>query len=162
MSFGFAVGDVIAVVQLFERVATEVRNYRDAPQHFQQLGTELHLLQRTLQRLLQVEPNDEDEREQLEQIRAIALHCHQPVQAFIHKMRPSNVSLGHVSSSRTLSTIGRRLHWSLVTRGDVDELRKVIMSEMVAVNMLLAIQQLSALQNLHRNDLALNTPHGQR
>jgi len=146
MSFGFAVGDVIAAVQLFERVAIEVRNYRDAPQHFQQLGTELHLLQRALQRLLQVEPNDEDEREQLEQIRAIALHCHQPVQAFIDKMRPSNISLGHVSSSRTLSTIGRRLHWSLVTRRDVDELRKVILSEMVAINMLLAIQQLSALQ----------------
>ncbi len=146
MSFGFAVGDVIAAVQLFERVAIEVRNYRDAPQHFQQLGTELHLLQRALQRLLQVEPNDEDEREQLEQIRAIALHCHQPVQAFIDKMRPSNISLGHVSFSRTLSTIGRRLHWSLVTRRDVDELRKVILSEMVAINMLLAIQQLSALQ----------------
>lgn len=146
MSFGFAVGDVIAAVQLFERVAIEVHNYRDAPQHFQQLGSELHLLQRALQRLLQVEPNDEDEREQLEQIRAIALHCHQPVQAFIDKMRPNSSSLGHVSSSRTLSTIRCKLHWSLVTRGDVDELRKVIMSDMVATNMLLAIQQLSALQ----------------
>ena len=36
MSFGYAVGDVIAILNLFERVAVEVRNYRNAPQHFPQ------------------------------------------------------------------------------------------------------------------------------
>ena len=143
MSFGYAVGDVIAILNLFERVALEVRNYRDAPQHFQQLGAELQLLQRTLQRLLQIEPSGEDEIQQLEQIRAIAIHCHQPLQAFINKMRPSEKSLGHARSSTTLSTIGRRLHWSLITKNDVDELRKVMMSEMIAINMLLGMQQLS-------------------
>ena len=142
MSFGYAVGDVVAILNLFERVAVEVRNYRNAPQHFQQLGVELHLLQRALQRLLEVEPDGEEEVRQLEQIRAIAIHCHQPVQAFIDKMRSSRESLGHARSSTTLSTIGRRLHWSLVTKNDVDELRKVIMSEMIAINMLLAVQQL--------------------
>lgn len=142
MSFGFAVGDVLAVLNLFERVALEVRNYRSAPRHFQQLGVELHLLQRTLKRLLQIEPTTEDEVQQLEYIRAIAIHCHQPIQAFINKMQPSERSLGHARSCTTLSTIGRRLHWSLVAKNDVDELRKVIMSEMIAINMLLGMQQL--------------------
>ena len=142
MSFGYAVGDVIAILQLFERVALEVRNYRNAPQHFQQLGVELQLLQGTLRRLLQVEATCEDEKQQLEHIRAIVIHCHQPIQAFINKMRGSENSLGHVRPSTTLSTIGRRLRWSLITKNDVDDLRKVVMSEMIAINMLLGLQQL--------------------
>ena len=142
MSLGYGLGDVIAILNLFERVALGVRSYRSAPEHFQQLGAELHLLQRALHRLLQVEPSDEDEARELEQIRAIAIHCHQPIQAFVNKMRPSDKSLGHVPSSRTLSTIGHRLHWSLITRKDVDDLRKVIMSEMIAINMLVGMQQL--------------------
>ena len=144
MSFGYGTGDVIAILNLFERVALEVRRYRTAPQHFQQLGAELQLLQRTLQRLLQTNPSGADEVEQLEHIRAIAIHCHQPIQAFINKMRPSEKSLGHSRSSTTLSTIGCRLHWSLITKKDVDELRKVVMSEMVAINVLLGMQQLCA------------------
>ena len=142
MSFGYAVGDVIAILNLFERVAFEVRSYRSAPEHFQQLGAELHLLQRALHRLLQVEPSDEDEAHELQQIRAIAIHCHQPIQAFVNKMRPSDKSLGPIRSSTTLSTIGHRLHWSLITKKDVDDLRKIIMSEMIAINMLLGMQQL--------------------
>lgn len=142
MSFGFSVGDVIAVLSLFERVAVEVRHYRDAPRHFQQLDVELQLLRTTLQRLLQVEPGDEEERQQLEHIRAIAMHCRQPLQSFINKMRPRETCLGPGKSVATLGNIGRRLHWSLITRSDVDELRKVMMSEMTAINLLLAVQQM--------------------
>ena len=142
MNFGGGVGDVIAILNLFERVALEVRSYRSAPEHFQQLGTELQLLQRALHRLLQVEPSDGDEARELEQIRAIAIHCHQPIQAFVNKMRPSDKSLGHARSSTTFSHIGQRLHWSLITKKDVDDLRKIIMSEMIAINMLLGIQQM--------------------
>ena len=142
MTFGCGIGDVIAILGVFERLAAEVRNYRDAPQHFQQLGVELQLLQTTLQRLLQIEPDGEDEVRQLEQIRAIAIHCHRPVQAFISKMRLSETSLGHVRSSSTLSTVSRRLHWSLIGKKDVDELRQVVMSEMIAINILLGMQQM--------------------
>ena len=53
------------------------------------------------------------------------MHCHQPLLAFISKMRPSETSLGPSRSAGTLVTIERRLHWSLITRNDVDELRKV-------------------------------------
>lgn len=142
MSFGCGIGDIIAILNLFERAALEVRNYRDAPRHFQQLGTELQLLQQALKRLLQVEPSDDEEKKQLELIRAIALHCHQPIQAFINKMRPGEQSLGSARSAGTLSTLGRRLHWSLVTRNDVDELRAMITAEMTVINMMLGMQQL--------------------
>ena len=156
MSFGYGIGDAIAVVNLLERVIAEVRNYRDAPRHFQNLGLGLQLLQRALQRLLEVDPCDESGFQQLEQIKAIAMHCRQPLLSFIDKMRPSETSLGLVRTTETLSATGKRLHWSLITRKDVDELRQVVVSEMVAINMLLAVQQLDSLKLFvsSRNDVS--------
>ena len=148
MSFGFGIGDAIAVVGLLERLAEEVRSYRDAPGHFQNLGIELLLLRRALQRLLEVQPADDNEHDLLQQIRAIAMHCRQPLLTFIDKMRPKEASLGPVRSTGTLSTIAKRLHWSLISKKDVGELRQVVASEIAAINMLLAIQQLEHLRKL--------------
>ncbi|KAJ4175245.1 hypothetical protein NW754_005666 [Fusarium falciforme] len=71
MSFGYAIGDVIAVLGLIERVAIELRNYKDAPSHFQQFRVELDLVHSTLQHVLRLEPESDKERQTLDQIRAI-------------------------------------------------------------------------------------------
>jgi len=65
------------------------------------------------------------------------MHCLQPEQAFIDKMLPSQSTLGQYRTLATLSSLEQRLHWSTTTRNDVEELRKVVMSEMVAIKMLL-------------------------
>ena len=144
MSFGIGVGDIIATVGLLERIACEFRNYRDAPSHFQQVGIELQLLHRTLTRLLRIEPQDDEEKEWLEQIRAVALQCHQPLLNFQEKIRPRESALGLGRRNRTiaLSTIGYRLHWSLIARKDLEELRKSLLAGMTAINMMLGMQQL--------------------
>ena len=139
MSFGF--GDAVAALTLLERVATEIQHYRHAPQHFQQLGAELHLLQKTLRTLLHVVPSDDEEKERLEQIRAIALHCLQPILAFIDKMQLNEKSFGQIKTSGTLSALGSRIHWSMIANQDVDKLRKAIMAQMIAINLLLGMQQ---------------------
>lgn len=110
MSFGYAVGDVIAVLGLFERIVTELRNYKDAPSHFQQLRAELELVHSTLQHVLRLEPEDDVERQTLERVRAIALHCSQPLQAMVVKMRSKDGSLGHFRTTRSLANVGTRLH----------------------------------------------------
>ena len=150
MSFGLGIGDAIAVVGLLERIAEEIRSYQDAPRHFQNLGIELQLLRRALQRLLEVQPGDNDEHDLLQQIRSIAIHCHQPLLAFIDKMRTKEASLGSSSarSTGTLSAIGKRLHWSLISQKDVGELRQVLTHEIAAINMLLAVQQLESFRKL--------------
>jgi hypothetical protein len=144
MSFGYALGDVIAVLSLFERISIELRNYKDAPARFQQLSAELDLLRSTLQHVLHLNPESQAERQTLERIRVIAMHCMQPLQALADKMQTKEASLGHFRSTRSLNSIGARLHWSMIAQKDVDELRKVILSEMVAINMLLSVQQLYA------------------
>jgi hypothetical protein len=142
MSFGFGVRDFLASIQNLKRIAEEVQNYRNAPRHFQQLSAELRLLQNTLQCVLQVQTTDVNELANLERIRQIAMHCQQPLLAFIDKIRPKETSLGHFRTAGTISAIGGRLHWSLITRKDVEDLRKVVVSEMVAINVLLGMQQL--------------------
>jgi hypothetical protein len=142
MSFGFGIGDFLATLHSVKRIAEELQNYRDAPRHFQQLSAELRLLQNTLQCVLNIRTTDTNEIVMLNRIWIIAMHCHQPLQAFIDKMRSKEPSLGHFRSASTISTIGNRLHWSLITRKDVEHLKKVVLSQMVAINILLGTQQL--------------------
>ncbi|KAK0654833.1 hypothetical protein B0T16DRAFT_318731 [Cercophora newfieldiana] len=135
-------GEVIAILGLFERVVVELRNYRDAPTHFQQLRVELELLRSTLRHALQLQPPNDEERHTLDKVGAIAMHCLIPLQEIADKMRVKDASLGHFRTSRSLASIGIRLHWSMISRKDVDEMRKTILSEMLAINTLLSMQQL--------------------
>ncbi|KAH7232355.1 uncharacterized protein BKA55DRAFT_598324 [Fusarium redolens] len=148
MSFGYAVGDVVAVLGLFERIAIELRNYKDAPAHFQ-LRAELNLVRNTLKHVLNLDPECVEELQTLEKIRAIVVHCSQPLQAMADKMRSKDSSLGHFKTTRSLSAIGIRLHWSMIAKSDVDSLRQTVMSQMSAINILLSVQQL-----LHANVIA--------
>lgn len=142
MSFGYAVGDLIAVLGLFERIAIELRNYKDAPSHFQELSVELDLLRGTLQHVLRISAEDGTDQQTLERIRAIVIHCMRPLQEMTNKMQSKEASLGHFRTTRSLSSIGTRLHWSMIAKGDVDEMRKIIISQMLAINTLLSVQQL--------------------
>lgn len=142
MSFGFGVGDFLATIHNLKRIAEEIQNYRDAPRHFQQLGAELKLLQTTLQCVLQIQTTNPNEIENLNRIRMIAIHCHRPLQAFVENMKLKEAKLGHFKSAGTISNVGTRLHWSLISRKDVEGLRKFIVSEMVAINVLMGVQQL--------------------
>ncbi|KAG8674255.1 hypothetical protein FPOAC1_000219 [Fusarium poae] len=148
MSFGYGIGDVIAVLGLFERIAIELRNYKDAPTHFQQLRAELDLVHSTLKHVLTMEPDCMEELQTLEKIRAIVVHCSQPLQTMANKMRSKESSLGHFRSTKSLSSIGERLHWSMISQGDVDALRKTILSQMAAINILLSVQQLARVKQL--------------
>ncbi|KAI8718094.1 hypothetical protein NCS52_00887400 [Fusarium sp. LHS14.1] len=157
MSLGYAIGDVIAVLGLIERVAIELRNYKNAPSHFKQLRVELDLVHSTLQHVLRLEPESDEELQTLNQIRAIVVHCSQPLQAMADKMRSKEGSLGHFRTTSSLSSIGTRLHWSMVAQIDVDALTKTIMSEIAAINILLSVQQLTRVKQLSSQARCIGT-----
>ncbi|KAL2682390.1 hypothetical protein Neosp_006840 [[Neocosmospora] mangrovei] len=73
------------------------------------------------------------------------------------KMRTKEGNLGHFRTTRSLSSIGTRLHWSMVAQSDVDGFRKTIMSEMAAINILLSVQQLTRLKQLASQSRCIGT-----
>ena len=143
MSFSFAVGDIWAVIQVCERVADEIRNYRDAPRNFQQLGDQLHLFQQTLRYIADEASQDAETSQQLDTIKAIADHCLRPIQAFLDTMKTYEDSLGPSKSFMSMGRIGKRWHWSVKYLGQVDGLRQLVMSDMVAIIAIQGTQQRS-------------------
>lgn len=137
-----SVGDVLAVLGLFERIAVELRSYKGAPAHFQNLGVELELVQSTIRQVLSLEPKDGADRDTLERIRAIALHCQPALQAFAAKMRTKESALGVLRNTKSLSSIGKRLHWSMIEAKDIHELRQTVLAEMGAITLSLSASQL--------------------
>lgn len=138
MSVG--VGDVIALLGLVERVAAELRHYRDAPAHFQQASAELRFFQATLSRLLKMESSDDEDDEWLGLIRASAFRCQQPILNFLEKMKPkeSLLGLGNRGTTLSLSAVKHRLHWSMIARKDLEDLREVVTTTII---MLVGMQQ---------------------
>lgn len=142
MSFGYAVGDVIAVLNLLERIAIEIRNYRDAPHHFQELQAQLDIHKTTIQTVLSIEPRCVEDFAIIQRMRAIALHSGRPLQHFIDIMHGNETALGHFRTRSALRSIGTRLHWSMIAKRDVEELRAALLSNMLAINILLSTVQL--------------------
>ncbi|KAF3070200.1 hypothetical protein CFAM422_006759, partial [Trichoderma lentiforme] len=147
-AYGYAISDLTAVLGLFERVAIELRNFKNAPAHFQQLGAEIDLLQNAMRHAVRLIPQNDSHRETLERVRAIVMHCLTPLQALVNKMRTKESSLGHFRTSKSLSNIGTRIHWSMIAKQDIDEVRITITSETVAINMLLIAQSLAQIRQL--------------
>ena len=139
MSIG--VGDVIALVGLVERVATELRHYRDAPAHFQQASAELHFFRAVLSRLLKMDSDDGEDPEWLGLIRASAIRCQKPLVEFLEKLKPKDtlLGLGHRGTTLSLTAVKHRLHWSLIARKDLEDLREVVTTTII---MLVGMQQM--------------------
>ena len=148
MALGCSLGDAIAVAGVIERIVAEVRSYRSAPQHFQRLAIELGFLSQVCTQILHVTPTVPSEIAQLQRIRAIAIQCLGPLQNFESKMRrydsvigPEAWKGGPVSGAQErLSNFRKKLHWSAIERREVDELRAILASEILAINTLLSIQ----------------------
>ncbi|CAG8971550.1 hypothetical protein HYALB_00005446 [Hymenoscyphus albidus] len=122
-SFGFSAGDFIVVGQLVHQIARELRqNGEAAPEYQLLLPAKIDFLR-------------------LNAIRAAALSCQIPLQAFLKKISKFDNSLG-IANARNLRFRGlpRRLQWSLAYRDDVKELRGKLGSFVATINLLLMTQ----------------------
>ncbi|KAH0552904.1 hypothetical protein GP486_006898, partial [Trichoglossum hirsutum] len=159
ISFGFAVSDFIAVLGLAERLCAEIKSYRQAPAHLEQLGRELGFLHQVLSRLDQITPsagNDADAA-QIERMKAIATHCRGPLKSFIDRMGTFEEFLGCHRVERSLKGMKKRLHWSIsVSKNEVGDVRAIVVSQILAINTLLNAQQWESLRNSSgRNETTL-------
>jgi hypothetical protein len=130
---------------VIERIVAEVKAYKEAPLHFQRLAIELDFLYKVCHQVFELRPSSAADLAQLERIRAIALHCLGPLKEFETKMGGYESSLGlnlqPKSKSGNLSRFKKRLQWSAITGHEVDELRAILTSELLAINTLLSMQR---------------------
>jgi hypothetical protein len=142
---GGSIGDLIAIAGLIERIVVEVKSYKEAPHHFQRLAIELDFLSKVCHQAFHLIPSRVDEQARLERVRAIALQCLGPLQDFEKKMRSYDNTLGpgnYIDKSKKgwIQSFKKRLHWSAIARHEVDELRAILTSEILAINTLLTMQ----------------------
>jgi len=139
---------MIAIVNSTNRIIYEVNSYRSDPHHFQRLSIELGFISKVCTQILSLEPSLPSETIQLQRIRAIVMQCLGPIQDFEKKMRRYDRSLATDAWKNENKGVGervkeykRRLHWSMIERKEVDELRAILASEILAVNTLLSVQE---------------------
>ncbi|KAK3332891.1 hypothetical protein B0T19DRAFT_439693 [Cercophora scortea] len=147
MSFGFSIGDFIAAAGVVERIITEVKSYRSAPLHFQRLAIELGFLSDVCSQVFALRPTHPSEVSAIERVRAIAFQCLGPLKEFEERMKGYENTLGSNSYRRvpgkkeSWNRLKSRLHWSSIARHDVEELRAVITSEILAINTLITMEK---------------------
>ncbi|KAF3766198.1 hypothetical protein M406DRAFT_330034 [Cryphonectria parasitica EP155] len=160
MSFGYGIGDVLAVAGAIERIVGEVKSYCEAPQHFRRLAIELDFLGQVCNQVFTLQPTLPDERAHIERLRAIAMQCLGALRAFEDKMKKYDNTFGLRTDGnashapfllrrhglKDVRDFKTRLHWSAIARHEVDELRSILTSEIVAINTLLTIHEWSSLK----------------
>lgn len=147
------IGDILAVSGAIERIIGEVKSYREAPIHFRRLAIELDFLGQVCNQVFTLQPTAPDEQAHIERIRAISMQCLGPLRSFEEKMRSYHntfgIQAGYTSTTSTSWTVvkwrvrkpkaAQRLHWSAIARHEVDELRAILTSEILAINVILTM-----------------------
>lgn len=121
MSFGFSIGDFIAVGTLIADIAKSLRETGGAKSEYQELVRELESLQQALHHLDKLHTNSSKPQD-LVSIKYAALSCRRPLEQFLFKIRKYNKSLGVWNKDGLLRSTADRLKW---TYGQKDEIKKL-------------------------------------
>ncbi|KAF2664238.1 hypothetical protein BT63DRAFT_104735 [Microthyrium microscopicum] len=110
MSFGFSVGDVLAVGKLIVDVTTCLKDSKGAKPEYQDLLRELECLQKALQHLNELRSTDSVSTN-VDSIKYAALSCRRPLEQFLTRIRKYESSLGVWSKGNSVKTAAAKLKW---------------------------------------------------
>jgi hypothetical protein len=140
MSFGFSVGDFIAVAKLIKHITSIVGH--GPSEQYQSLSLELHALQRALHAIEHI--NAPTGREiAINSIKVAALMCQHPLEEFSAKLRKYAV-LDPSSSNRDdrVRLLTTKVNWKLRMEDDVRNLRAYLIAHVGSLNMRLMTEGL--------------------
>ena len=121
MSFGFAVGDFIAVGSLIVQIADSLKDVGDAKSDYQELIRELESLDRTLTHIEKLQGPTADN------IKCAALVCRYPLSEFLTKIKNCEKTLGVAAKKVSfVETTVEEVHWSLGKKDEVAKLRNYL------------------------------------
>jgi hypothetical protein len=136
-SFGWSAGDIIATINLVNRIRQCLCGASDAREHFQELDAELQGLSRSLDEIsaLSHMPGQMPE---IEALKFASCLCYETLQRFYTKIRPFEGSLGKASTLSRLKASPRMVRWELLVRKDVPELRTYLVAHVGSLNLRLS------------------------
>lgn len=137
MSFGFSVGDFIAVLSIIKDITS---NIREAGSEYQELFRELEALDGIFRRLDKLQPRNGLE-VSVDSIKCVALTCRHPLEKFLEKIKKYEEGLGPGSRARYASRFqqaGAKMEWALKKKGeDCARLRTYLGVHIGTINMML-------------------------
>ncbi|PVH98837.1 hypothetical protein DM02DRAFT_680954 [Periconia macrospinosa] len=146
MSFGFSVGDFIAVGKLIKDISSCLQDAGGAKADYQELLRELESLQNALQHLDKLQNENTSLSHDLDSIKYAALSCRRPLEAFLGNMRKYESTLGVWSKSTVMNNTAKKLGWGLGRKEEVRKLQAYLNIHIGTINILLAEHGLAKME----------------
>lgn len=111
---------------------------REELREYQHVVIELTGLERILQHLAALEPT-EDNVNQVNAIRGMALACQLPLRDFLVKLQQYESSLGPFAEVNPLRKFSKKSKWAVIFAEEVERLRVMVTAKTMSISMLLAM-----------------------
>ena len=139
MSFGFSVGDFIAVAKLIKDITICLKESGGAASDYRELVGELLDLQHVLNRIKNLEENAQNS-ESIKCLKVAALDCKFVLDDFQKKLEPYDKSLRQSRDNGWMKRSVKSVKWELTMKKDVDILRAYLQAHRSSLNMRLALE----------------------
>ncbi|KAL8718286.1 MAG: hypothetical protein Q9225_004564, partial [Loekoesia sp. 1 TL-2023] len=143
----------VSALGLVKKVRQALRATGGASSDYQHVIIELQGLENVLRQLEALEPT-EDNVNQINAIRGMALACQIPLKNFLTKIEQYDVSMSPFTNRFSLKSTGHKTQWALSISEDVIKLRALVAAKVLSINLLLAMH---VSQTVSRIDSRLKT-----
>lgn len=156
MSFGFSVGDFLAVGRVIKDITTCLQDVGGSKTEYQELVRELDCLNGALQQLDKQQSNKASTN--IDSIKYAALSCRRPLEEFLSKIRKYDKSIGVRAKGNVVKSTVGKLRWGLGQKDEVNKLQNYLNVHVGAINILLAEHSLEKL-DIATNQAAADQLH---
>jgi hypothetical protein len=150
MSFGFSVGDFVAVGELIARITSSLKDAGGAKSEYQELLRALETLEAALHRVDKLQPSGSTSTN-LVSIKYTALSCRRPLEEFLARTRKYDKSLGLWAKESAIKSTVDKLRWTFRQRDGLSDLQTYLEIHVGTINILLAEYGLEKLDRISSN-----------
>jgi hypothetical protein len=138
MSFGFSVGDFIAVGNLIKDICSCLQEAGGSKAEYHELLRELECLQQALQQLDKLHNDSPTSSTNLDSIKYAALSCRRPLEHFLAKVRKYDKALGVWGKAGVVKSTADKLRWGFGQKEEIQKLQSYLNVHVGTINILLA------------------------
>ncbi|KAL9620375.1 MAG: hypothetical protein Q9160_005075 [Pyrenula sp. 1 TL-2023] len=158
MSFGFSVGDFIAVGKLVADIISCLRAANGSRSEYQELARELENLARLLNHIDHLASSGVSS-DALDSVKLTALNCRFPLEQLHTKIKKYEESLGLASHGRGWKTVKGKIQWRMCEPEEIQKLQMYLSTHVATINGLLVERGLEQMvvisQKAEQNHLQL-------